>query len=119
VWPRACRLDGGGAAQLTTSQEITVFQNQPETSVAHRVALRAAALVLTSAAVVALGAGSATARPDAGPALSQTGRTSQDDPSGGDAADRGCRLQRVETQYVRCDDNTGNGVPAPAWIPER
>ncbi|KGN42227.1 hypothetical protein [Knoellia aerolata] len=29
-----------------------------------------------------------------------------------------CLLQRAGTQYVRCDDLTGNGVPAPTWVPE-
>jgi len=28
-----------------------------------------------------------------------------------------CQLQRVGTQFVRCDNLTGNGVAAPAWIP--
>jgi hypothetical protein len=30
-----------------------------------------------------------------------------------------CPLRRVGTQFVRCDDLTGNNVPAPAYIPER
>ena len=30
-----------------------------------------------------------------------------------------CLLQRVGTQFVRCDDLTGNGVTAPAYLPER
>jgi hypothetical protein len=30
-----------------------------------------------------------------------------------------CQLARVGTQFVKCDDLTGNGVPAPAWVPER
>lgn len=29
-----------------------------------------------------------------------------------------CPLERVGTQYVKCDDLTGNGVLAPAWTPE-
>lgn len=29
-----------------------------------------------------------------------------------------CPLERVDTQYVRCDNLTGNGAPAPAWVPE-
>ncbi len=29
-----------------------------------------------------------------------------------------CLLQRIGTQFNRCDNLTGNGVPAPAWIPE-
>jgi hypothetical protein len=44
---------------------------------------------------------------DAGTAAARVGHADQ------------CSLQRVGTQYVRCDDNTGNGVPAPAWVPER
>jgi len=28
-----------------------------------------------------------------------------------------CPLARVELQYVRCDDLTGAGVPAPRWVP--
>ena len=30
-----------------------------------------------------------------------------------------CPLERVGTQFVRCDDLTGNGVPAPSFIPLR
>jgi hypothetical protein len=30
-----------------------------------------------------------------------------------------CRLARVGTQFVRCDDLTGNGAPAPSFIPLR
>lgn len=65
--------------------------------------------VTTSAALVALtlGPGPAAARQDPGPAAATVGHTGT------------CSLQRVGTQYVRCDDNTGNGVPAPGWIPER
>lgn len=29
-----------------------------------------------------------------------------------------CPLTRVGTQFVRCDNLTGAGVPAPPWIPE-
>ena len=29
-----------------------------------------------------------------------------------------CPLDRVGTQYVRCDNLTGAGVPAPSWVPE-
>lgn len=29
-----------------------------------------------------------------------------------------CLLERVGTQYVRCDNLTGNGVQAPASLPE-
>jgi len=30
---------------------------------------------------------------------------------------RNCPLRRVDTQFVRCDDLTGAGVPAPRWVP--
>jgi hypothetical protein len=30
-----------------------------------------------------------------------------------------CLLMRVGDQFVRCDNFTGAGVPAPSWIPER
>jgi hypothetical protein len=30
-----------------------------------------------------------------------------------------CPLQRVGTQFVRCDSLTGNGVAAPSSIPQR
>lgn len=29
-----------------------------------------------------------------------------------------CALTRIGTQFVRCDDLTGAGVPAPSWVPE-
>lgn len=32
------------------------------------------------------------------------------------AIDRPCWLARVGTQFVRCDDLTGNGVRAPLWV---
>lgn len=69
----------------------------------HRV-VRAMALV---ACVVALGALPAAARQDAGPSHLGTDypyfRT----------------IQRVGTQYVAGDNLTGNGVPAPGWVPSR
>ena len=65
----------------------------------------------TTAALTALalgtGSGPAAARQDAGPGVAHVGEAGQ------------CLLERVGTQYVLCDDNTGNGVPAPAWVPER
>lgn len=30
-----------------------------------------------------------------------------------------CPLERIGTQLVRCDNLTGAGVQAPAWIPEQ
>jgi len=29
-----------------------------------------------------------------------------------------CPLQRIGTQFVRCDNLTGAGMSAPPWIPE-
>jgi hypothetical protein len=29
-----------------------------------------------------------------------------------------CPLTRIGIQFVRCDNLTGAGAPAPAWIPE-
>jgi hypothetical protein len=29
-----------------------------------------------------------------------------------------CPLARVGTEYVRCDNLTGAGIPAPSWVPE-
>ena len=51
----------------------------------------------------------ATARQDAGPPVGAT--TTATMPGG-------CPLERVGTQFVRCDDLTGNGVPAPGFVPE-
>ena len=30
-----------------------------------------------------------------------------------------CSLERIGTQFVRCDNLTGAGVPAPSWIREQ
>ncbi|MFC7488511.1 hypothetical protein ACOCJ7_08570 [Knoellia sp. CPCC 206453] len=49
----------------------------------------------------------ASARPDPGEALATTIDTWHQ-----------CPLERLDTQYVRCDNLTGNGVPAPTWVPE-
>jgi hypothetical protein len=60
------------------------------------------------ASLLLLGTGSlpATARQDAGPTVVHT------------IPDDGrCPLTRVGTQFVKCDDLTGNGVSAPGWIP--
>ena len=29
-----------------------------------------------------------------------------------------CSLARVQDHFVRCDNLTGAGVPAPSWVPE-
>ena len=84
-----------------------MFQQQkPQRQQLTRGIVLATTAVLTALALGA-GAGPAAARPDAGPAAARVGHA--------DA----CFLERIDTQFVRCDVNTGNGVPAPAWIPER
>jgi len=35
------------------------------------------------------------------------------------ASNLNCLLTRIGDQYLRCDNFTGAGVPAPAWIPEQ
>ena len=67
-------------------------------------------IIITTAlaGLLVLGCGSlpATARQDAGPVVVHT------------IPDDGhCSLARVGTQFVKCDDLTGNGVSAPSWIP--
>ncbi len=78
-------------------------QNPQRQQLTRGIALAATALLTA----LALGAGPAAARQDGGPAVARV-----------DHAGR-CLLERVGTQYVSCDNNTGNGLPAPAWIPER
>jgi hypothetical protein len=70
-------------------------------------AIAATALALT------LGTVPAHARQDAGPALEPATTTSST------ATSTICAPERVGTQYVACDNLTGNGVEAPAWVAER
>lgn len=63
----------------------------------------AIAITLCTACLTA--GGTAQARPEPGP----------NPPSR--PVDR-CDLQRVGTQFVSCDNLTGNGVPAPLWVSE-
>ena len=69
--------------------------------------VRAVAAAATAVLLLILGAAPSSARPDPGDPVVRVDRPG------------GCGLQRVGTQYVSCDVLTGNGVPAPAWIPER
>lgn len=41
------------------------------------------------------------------------------DPGTPDPVPTTCYLERIGTQLVRCDVLTGNGVPAPYYIPEQ
>ncbi|MFC9919062.1 hypothetical protein [Agromyces binzhouensis] len=72
------------------------------------------ALVASAAALLsALAAGPAVARPEPAPEPTPTAVSVRV------ADDLGCALRRIGTQFVRCDDLTGAGVPAPSWIPEQ
>jgi hypothetical protein len=83
-----------------TAQEHTVNRTQHQ----HR---RGLPVIATTILVIGLGALPAAARQDQGTAEPTT------------AATYFCALQRVDTQFVACDELTGNGVPAPAWVDER
>jgi hypothetical protein len=72
-----------------------------------RLLARCAAAAAATTIIAGLAAIPATARPDPGPPVPD--RFSSDD---------SCLLSRVGTQYVKCDNLTGAGVPAPAWVPE-
>ncbi len=87
-----------------------MFQNQPQGHGRRgtgRSLLRVAAPAACALILLGLTAAPSSARQDAGEPCSRSGDGGQ------------CHLERVGTQFVRCDVNTGNGVPAPAWIPER
>lgn len=69
--------------------------------------LRVLAPAACALALLGLAAAPSAARQDAGKLATTQGTVGQ------------CHLERVGTQFVRCDDLTGNGVPAPAWIRAR
>lgn len=72
--------------------------------------LTTSALVATAAALLAtLAATPASARPEPAPTPAVVLTADGDR----------CLLERVGTQFVRCDDLTGAGVPAPSHIPEQ
>ena len=73
----------------------------------HSRIIGATATALAMCALLATTAAPASAKLDAGPALERQ------------ATPASCPLERVGTQLVRCDDLTGNGQPAPQWIPQR
>jgi hypothetical protein len=66
-------------------------------------------VVAVATAVVALSALPAAARQDPGQV---------DAPAQSTSATYFCTLGRVGTQFVACDNLTGNGVPAPRWVRE-
>jgi hypothetical protein len=71
---------------------------------------RWASAVIGALIVASLTGAPASARQDPG-TQSTTANQSRDD-------DSSCPLARVGTQLVRCDNLTGDGVPAPLWVPE-
>ena len=60
----------------------------------------------------------ATARPDPGPSLDRQVTAATTSASSSEDDGR-CHLRRVGTQFVKCDNLTGNGVAAPTWVIER
>jgi hypothetical protein len=78
------------------------IMNITRSAVASILIVGAGALIATAAA------GSASARPEAPP---------EPIPVAVQYAE--CALTRVDTQFARCDELTGAGVPAPSWIPEQ
>jgi hypothetical protein len=73
-------------------------------------ARRAIPAVAAAALVVALGTVPAAARQDPRTGFPENQATS---------TTYFCAPQRVDTQLVGCDNLTGNGVPAPAWVDKR
>lgn len=70
--------------------------------------IRIIAVAAASSGLLAFGAaGTAAARPEPAPPAAVVS-----DPGH-------CALTRVGDQFTRCDDLTGAGVSAPAWIPEQ
>ena len=63
--------------------------------------VRGAAPIAAALVVISLGATPSSAGQDPGTPVAHAG---------------GCLLQRVGSQFVRCDNLTGNGIAAPAWI---
>lgn len=68
-----------------------------------------ASVLVVAATLTTAVAGPASARPEAPPAAPAV-----PSPHLGE-----CPLERIGDQFVRCDDLTGAGVPAPDWIPEQ
>jgi hypothetical protein len=69
---------------------------------------RTGVLVLAGAAFLSLAAvGPASAIPEPAPSPHAVQHTQS----------RSCALTRIGEQFVRCDNLTGAGVPAPSWIP--
>ena len=106
MWLRVRRRDRGGVSRTrpTRLQEHTVNRIQPR-----RLTTVLASTSLVSILVIGFGSLPASARQDAGPGL---------DPSAASTS-TSCPLQRVDDQFVACDNLTGNGVAAPGWVEQR
>jgi hypothetical protein len=87
---------------------VNATQNIPHNNPRHT--RRVLPAIGAAALLVALGSLPAAARQDPGPIVPGNQATT---------VTYLCALQRVDTQFVRCDNLTGNGVPAPAWVDER
>ena len=109
MWLRCLRPDRGGVSRdhLSKHQEHTVNAHQHRTTTSTR---RVWGGVAAATLVVAVGALPAAARQDPGQV---------DTPPQPTTAVYFCPLERVGTQFVACDNLTGNGVPAPRWVHER
>jgi hypothetical protein len=70
-------------------------------------------VVLSGLLVLGTSASPAAARQDPGQVSTKTEQLTPR------AEGASCPLRRVGTQFVRCDNLTGNGVPAPAWVSVR
>ena len=69
---------------------------------------RCAAAAATATLIAGLAIAPAAARPDPGEPI----------PIRFSSYERNCPLSRVDTQLVRCDNLTGAGVTALAYVPE-
>ena len=65
------------------------------------------AVALTVSTLVAV---PAAARPDPGPRSTTTQQGT---------SENYCPLERIARQLIRCDNLTGDDVPAPLWVNER
>ena len=93
----------------TRTTVSTSSRGSTRTHASSRTARTVLAGLVATALTAALVAQPAAARQDPG----------QPTPSTGSSRSGQCQLQRVGTEFVRCDDLTGNGVPAPGWVDER
>lgn len=110
MWVRCPQPDRGGVSRdhLSKHQEHTVNTSQRTTRSA-RPARRGWRIAAATTFAVVLSALPASARQDPG----------QLDPPSRATNAHFCAPERVGTQYVACDNLTGNGVPAPTWVHER